>query len=233
MEITYTPIGIAHSQYKHKHGMPRQPEANAVNRPVDIVFFEHCNYEQALEDIEGFDRIWIIFHFHCNSGWKPKTLTPRSRTKHGVFSTRSPYRPNSIGISCVRLLQRKGRTLTVADCDVLDGTPILDVKPYIPAIDSFPDSKAGWTDALPAVPPYSVILSERVEKFLSPHYDKLREQIHEVLGLDPFPHPYRRIQQKDNGSYCYSIRFFRIYYTVENNCAYVDNIVETAKDNHS
>ncbi|MCS6808615.1 MAG: tRNA (N6-threonylcarbamoyladenosine(37)-N6)-methyltransferase TrmO [Bacteroidota bacterium] len=116
-----------------------------------ITLFPHRNFEQALSDIEGFERIWVLYVFHRNvrmgkSSWKPKVLPPHGRVKRGVFATRAPYRPNPLGLSVVRLLSIQGRILAVTDCDMLDATPVLDIKPYIPTYDAFPTSCVGWLD---------------------------------------------------------------------------------------
>ena len=105
-------------------------------------------YEQALEDLGGFERIWLIFLFDRNGGgWKPKVRPPDGSVhKRGVFATRSPHRPNPLGISAVELDRIEGRKLFIRNFDLLDGTPILDIKPYIPAADAFPNARAGWRD---------------------------------------------------------------------------------------
>ena len=105
-------------------------------------------FEQALEDLAGFDRVWLVFVFDRTGGaWKPKVQPPDgSSRKRGVFATRSPHRPNPIGISAVELAGIEGRTLHIRNFDLLDGTPILDIKPYIPAADAFPAARAGWRD---------------------------------------------------------------------------------------
>ena len=106
---------------------------------------------EALDEIETFDRVWLIFLFdrNINEGYKTK-LHPRPdpSTKRGVFITRSPYRPNPIGLSCVKVTGRTKNILYFENSDILDGTPLLDIKPYIPKSDSWPDSKAGWYDNL-------------------------------------------------------------------------------------
>ena len=104
-----------------------------------------CNYEQALKDIETFERLWILYLFHLNPHWKPQVNVPRHRTdKVGVFATRAPFRPNPIGLSCVRLLRVEGLKLHVAEVDLLDGSPVIDIKPYLPYADSFPEARTGW-----------------------------------------------------------------------------------------
>jgi tRNA (adenine37-N6)-methyltransferase len=105
---------------------------------------------EALDDLEGIERIWVIAHLHLNTGWNAKVLPPRGpRQKRGLFATRSPHRPNSIGLSAVRLVGVDGFTLHVEEIDLIDGTPILDVKPYVPYADAFPDARAGWIEQIP------------------------------------------------------------------------------------
>ena len=120
----------------------------STKKPACIEFLPGNNFEQALDDIEGMERLWLIYLFHRNQGWKPKVMPPRGDKKRGLFATRSPHRPNSIGMSCVRLESREGRKLWVSEYDLLDRTPILDVKPYLPYADSFPDAKTGWLEGL-------------------------------------------------------------------------------------
>jgi tRNA-Thr(GGU) m(6)t(6)A37 methyltransferase TsaA len=102
--------------------------------------------EPALEDIEEFERVWLVYWFDRAGPFKPRVVPYRDTREHGLFATRSPCRPNPIGLSVVRVLGRHGRTLRVSGIDVLDGTPLLDIKPYVPAFDAYPSSKAGWLD---------------------------------------------------------------------------------------
>ena len=108
---------------------------------------------ESLQDLEGFDRVWLIYHLHRSDGWKARVKPPRGpRRARGLFATRSPHRPNAIGLSCVRLVSvdAASRSVVVADVDLLDGTPILDMKPYVPYADAFPDARAGWVDEVDA-----------------------------------------------------------------------------------
>ncbi len=106
------------------------------------------NYEQGLKDLEGFDRVWLLYVFHHNNTWKPLTNPPYSdgRGRKGVFATRSPYRPNPIGMSCVKLQRINGNRVYVEGSDLLNNTPILDIKPYISEFDSFPGARRGWLE---------------------------------------------------------------------------------------
>ena len=109
------------------------------------------NFETALRDLNGFERIWLVFVFDRNgAGWRPTAHPPVTApgvSRVGVFASRAPYRPNPIGLSCVRLVGVKGRIVEVEEADLLDGTPILDIKPYIPAADAFPDARVGWVSS--------------------------------------------------------------------------------------
>mmetsp|Transcript_38246 Transcript_38246/g.61964 ORF Transcript_38246/g.61964 Transcript_38246/m.61964 type:complete len:300 (+) Transcript_38246:1716-2615(+) len=114
-----------------------------------IHLVEGLNLEQALSGLEQFDYIWIVSYMHLNKGWKPMVTPTRGpRKKRGVFSTRSPHRPNQIALTAAKLVSVRGRVLTVHGIDLLDRTPVLDIKPYVPYCDSFPGAKAGWLDEL-------------------------------------------------------------------------------------
>ncbi|MBK9322800.1 MAG: tRNA (N6-threonylcarbamoyladenosine(37)-N6)-methyltransferase TrmO [Bdellovibrionaceae bacterium] len=142
------PIGFYYSEAKAPYEAPRQPLERIITRG-EIILKSGQQFEQALENLEGFERIWLIYQFHHNNHWKPKVLPPRgSPTKVGVFATRAPYRPNPIGMSCVRLIKVKGLKLVVEGADLLDQTPLLDIKPYLPYADSFADSKMGWLEGV-------------------------------------------------------------------------------------
>ena len=98
--------------------------------------------------LKGFERIWLIFAFHRSEGWKAEVRPPRGGGKRSVLATRSPHRPNAIGLSAVELIGIEPGALRVRGIDLLDATPILDIKPYVPYADAFPDSRAGWIDQL-------------------------------------------------------------------------------------
>ena len=146
MEIK--PIGTFFGDAVYKYDAPRQGRLFA-GHPGRIVLNPGQNFETALRDLDGFERIWVIFQFHENVGWRPTTrppVPPKGRDRVGTFASRSPYRPNPIGLSCVRLLKIDGLTLFVDEADMLNETPVLDIKPYIPMADAFPDAKAGWVE---------------------------------------------------------------------------------------
>ena len=140
-QITYSPIGTIHSPFTDIFGMPIQPTgARAVRGTVEI----SEEYAEGLADLEGFSRIILIYAFHKCASCQ-LTVTPfLDTTTHGIFATRAPCRPNAIGLSIVRLLAVKGCEVVIEGVDVLDGTPLLDIKPYVPAFDCYPDENSGW-----------------------------------------------------------------------------------------
>lgn len=148
---------IAHvrSPYAQRIDAPHQPTVTAGTESgrAEIATIEFIDGfpHAAFRDLQGFDRIWLIFLFHRSEGWKPEVRPPRGGGKRSVLATRSPHRPNALGLSAVKLLAVEPNALTVQGIDLLDGTPILDIKPYVPYSDAFADSSAGWIDALDAV----------------------------------------------------------------------------------
>ena len=141
-------IGTFFGDAVYKYDAPRQGRLFA-GHPGRIVLNLGQNFEMALRDLDGFERIWVIFQFHENEGWRPTTrppVPPKGKDRVGTFASRSPYRPNPIGLSCVRLLKIDGLTLYVDEADLLNGTPVLDIKPYIPMADAFPEAHAGWVE---------------------------------------------------------------------------------------
>lgn len=151
---TYRPIGILASPYVRRIDAPHQGTVveGTETGEAAVATLELADWldEQVVQDLSGFERIWLIFAFHQSEGWKSTVKPPRGGPKRGVLATRSPHRPNGIGLSAVELLKIEGRTLYLRGVDLLDGTPVLDIKPYVPYADAFPGSKAGWIDELDA-----------------------------------------------------------------------------------
>jgi tRNA-Thr(GGU) m(6)t(6)A37 methyltransferase TsaA len=143
------PIGIFHSPARFPYEARRQGSEDMSTNIGTVELYPGHQFEQALEDLHGFERIWLLYRFHHNNSWKPKTLPPRGpHIKRGVFATRSPYRPNPLGMSAVELVSVEGLRLKVRGFDLLDGTPIFDIKPYLPYSDAFPEARSGWTESL-------------------------------------------------------------------------------------
>jgi len=141
--ITLTPIGVIRSPHQAPAGTPIQP---AYAKQCEGQVVVDPAFEAALADIDGFERVWLIYWFNRSGPYKPQVVPYRDTHEHGLFATRSPCRPNPIGMSVVRLLGRDRNVLRVGDVDILDGTPLLDIKPYVPEFDAHPSSKAGWLD---------------------------------------------------------------------------------------
>jgi len=142
-EIVLRPIGIVRSAYKERFGVPRQ--AHDGDGPPSVVeLFAHIGPEP-IQDLDGFDRVWVLSWMHLNGpGWPKRVKPPRGGPKRGLLSTRAPHRPNPIALSAARLLRIEGTQLHFQGLDLLDGTPVLDLKPYVPYADAFPDARAGW-----------------------------------------------------------------------------------------
>ena len=160
-EFTFGAIGTVHCGGRYKFEAPRQGVFSSARAVIEL---KPEFSGETLRDLAGFDRIWVVFVFHCNldAGWKAHVMPPYTpeQRKYSVFATRSPYSPNPIGMSCVKLEEiRDQRRLVISGHDLLDGTPVLDIKPYIPAADAFPEAAAGWHDEL-ALPVWDLQFSE-------------------------------------------------------------------------
>jgi tRNA-Thr(GGU) m(6)t(6)A37 methyltransferase TsaA len=150
--IELRPIGVVRSPYTERHGTPRQ--AVMRDRPGirasdvgQVRLFDDVVPARAIADIAGFERIWLLCWLHLNGRDWPQMVRPPGETRRrSVLATRAPHRPNPIALSCVRLLRVEGTTLHVEGLDLIDGTPVIDIKPYVPYADAFADARAGWLD---------------------------------------------------------------------------------------
>jgi len=217
MKLDCEPIGYFSCGQTEKYMAPRQAELSIVPEGV-INLCPGRNFEQALEDLAGFERIWLIYWFDRNETWKTKVATPRGGPKRGLFATRSPHRPNPIGLSCVELICIEGRTICVGKNDLLDGTPILDIKPYINYADAFPDTKQGWIDSeIPAMD-YRVDWSELAQKQVSFIQENTKLDLAAAVELrlqeNPYPFEGHRIKQIGEG-YELAFKTWRLVYRVE------------------
>lgn len=150
--LPFRPIGILRSPYRERIDAPHQPTVEGGDPAEAVLDLAADLPVEVLQDLDGFDRIWLIFVFHRSEGWAPRVHPPRGpRAKRGLFATRSPHRPNPIGLSAVELVGIEGRTLRLRGVDLLDGTPVLDIKPYVPYADAFPEARAGWIDEVDAL----------------------------------------------------------------------------------
>lgn len=189
------PIGIIHSCFKEKFGIPRQPGlVDAAEARLQLL--PPYNREEAVRGLEGFSHVWLIFGFHATAeqGWRPTVRPPRlgGNARVGVFASRSTFRPNPLGLSVVRLAGidcSDGVSLTLAGVDLLDQTPIFDIKPYLPYADALPSAQGGFAPENPDTA-VSVSFSPQAERQLSrleAERPRLRQLVCELLAYDPRP----------------------------------------------
>ena len=183
-------IGVVRSCFGEKFGVPRQPGL-CPSAWGELIFDEACRSGEAVRGLDDFSHLWIVFHFHLTAGqgWHPTVRPPRlgGNRRLGVFASRSPFRPNAIGLSVVRLegIDRErtdGPVLLLGGVDLVDGTPVLDVKPYLPYADSLPDAGAGYAAEEPSR--LRVAVDDSVAKDFDALPERARRVIFESLALD-------------------------------------------------
>ncbi len=232
--LALEPIGYVRTALKFKDEAPRQPRASG-GAPGRIELLSGRNYEHALLDIEGWDHLWVLFWFHHNAGWRPKVLPPRSTSgRKGVFATRSPHRPNPIGLSAVRLERVEGLTLHVQDIDMLDGTPVLDLKPYVAYTDAIVSARNGWLDrATDPIAAFDVqwddAAAEQAAWIEARTSLPLRARVTSTLALGPEPQPYRRIR-RDGDGFVLAVKDWRARFSVEGRRVSVQEIRSGYRD---
>ena len=195
--LTLTPIAITHSCFKDKFGVPRQPGLTR-HAHAELLIQSPFDREDAFRGLETASHLWLTFQFHeaIRAEWRPVVRPPRlgGNKKIGVFASRSPFRPNSLGLSVVRnegLIRKNGQLiLRISDHDLIEGTPILDIKPYLPFADSVPEASLCWAESAP---------TERADVVFSPEataqlatlpveeYPDVRALIEDVVSYDPRP----------------------------------------------
>ena len=158
LESRLTEISRVHSPFKQATGTPIQPY-RAESAPGDVTL--RPEFVDGLADLDGFDRVWLIYWFHRVAAAKISVIPYRDTVAHGLFATRVPARPSTIGMSCVRLLNIKGNILRLAEVDILDDAPLLDIKSYVPQYDNYPVQRCGWLDTMPDKP---VVANDRFER---------------------------------------------------------------------
>jgi tRNA-Thr(GGU) m(6)t(6)A37 methyltransferase TsaA len=208
------PVAIIHTPFREKFGIPRQPGlVESARGRVELL----SPYDKpgVFNGLEGFSHVWLIWMFHAvpEGEWKPLVRPPRlgGNRKVGVFASRSPFRPNPIGLSAVKLEQVHETKLDVSGVDLLDGTPILDIKPYIPYSDALADAKDGFA-AGPPPARLQVAISRRAEEQLlaRPDGELLRELIIACIETDPRP-AYRN---GETGEYGFRLEDFDLRWRV-------------------
>jgi len=225
MEIT--PIARFEGPLKSKFGIPRQ-SGLAESLSGRIVFEQEYRNPDALRGLagaDGFDRIWLIWGFSAvpeDKAWQPTVRPPRlgGNVRMGVFATRSPFRPNHLGLSCVRILSvaPDGSEIRVSGADLMDGTPIYDIKPYLPYADCFPDAAAGFAAEAPE-PALEVVMADGVESPFSPQEELA---LREVLSLDPRP----AFQDEPGKRYGMAFGGYDIGFSVSGTCLTIESIVK-------
>ena len=216
-EFTMRPIARIHSDFSTKFGVPRQ-SGLVDSLEATVVFEPEFRNPDALRGLEGFSHIWLVWVFDqaARKDWSPTVRPPRlgGNTRMGVFATRSPFRPNPIALSCVKLAGTeetadRGTVLRILGADLVDGTPILDIKPYIPYADSHPEALGGFA-AVPA--------GETLEVFIPPELlekvpESRREALRGVLAQDPRPH----YQEDPDRVYGFGFAGMEVKFSVEGN----------------
>lgn len=187
MELVCKPVAVIRTPFPTKFGIPRQ--SGLVEKTTSRILFEEpYRKPEALRGLEGYSHLWLLWLFSASvrEGWSPTVRPPRlgGNARMGVFATRSPFRPNPIGLSCVKLLRIEGCELVVAGADLMDGTPILDIKPYLPFTDARPDAVGGFSDAV-RENALKVVFPPELAEGMPPD---LREALTELLAEDPRPH---------------------------------------------
>lgn len=220
-------IAKIHTGFKEKFGIPRQ--SGMVNLPATIVFEPEYRNPDAVRGLEGFSHIWVLWEFSeaKSDGWQPTVRPPRlgGNKRMGVFATRSPYRPNSIGLSSlklerVELTENKGPVLYVTGADILDGTPIFDIKPYIAFTDCHPDAVCGFTEGYKEYK-LKVQFKDGLEKKIEPD---LIDAVTELLACDPRP----SYQNDPERVYGVSVSGYEIKFSVNGDTL---TVIEVMKNN--
>lgn len=143
MKIEFQPIGVIHTPFTRPDGMPIQP-AGAAGMKGTVEVFEE--YRAGLKDLDGFSHIILLYHFHCSQGFNLSVVPFMDSVERGLFATRAPKRPNPIGLSVVQLDKIEDGVLHIRNIDILDGTPLFDIKPYVPEFDSTLNVRTGWLE---------------------------------------------------------------------------------------
>ena len=232
MTITLQPIAIIHTPYKQKFAIPRQPGlAKQVQGRIE--FLPDFADPNCLRGIEQFSHLWLIFQFHqtAEQGWSPLVRPPRlgGNKKLGVFATRSSFRPNNMGLSVVEFVgvehQQGKLTLVVSGMDLLDGTPIFDIKPYVPYADSLPHASGGFAQSQPSLMPVNFSTNALAQLIRwQKVYPLLQSTIVDVLAQDPRPAYHDNSDQ--NKVYGMSLYELNIQWQVVNHSCEVIDITQ-------
>lgn len=213
-EIAFNPIGYIQSPYKEKFGIPRQPGLVTEARAT-LTLVAPFNQPESVRGLENFSHLWVIFVFHATAaqGWKPTVRPPRlgGNARLGVFATRSTFRPNPLGLSVAQLcsIQQQGSSITLelAGVDLLDGTPVLDIKPYLPYADALLQARAGFAAEAPPVQQvvtFSATAELQCTQQQGRWHGDVRRLIVQILSQDPRP----SYQQGQHAGRVYAMRLY-------------------------
>lgn len=235
--LTCCPIGFMRTAMRYKFDAPHQPDGSA-EREGWIELLPGRGFEEALGDLAGFSRVWLVWWFHRNTRWRARVLPPRGPAqRRGVFATRSPHRPNPIGLTAVPLLGVEGLKVRVGSNDLIDGTPILDIKPYLPSVDAYPEESIGWLaeiDAAEGEPRYRVVLEplaeEQAEWLRTTGGVDFVTRARELLSRDPSPHRTRRIRRLASGGSMMACGGWRVYFSFDGQCVSIEHLASGYPD---
>lgn len=226
-----TPIAYLESCFKEKFGIPRQPGL-VKSSTAKISFPLESRYVEAIHGLEGFSHIWLITLFHqaMRDDWKARIRPPRlgGNKSIGVFASRSPFRPNPVGLSAVRLerIEKKKSkiVLHLAEIDLVDGTPILDIKPYVAYSDAIQDTQDGYTEekAWQQIPVQFSKSFDKAYSDIEHKYPNLKDLIEEIVNQDPRP-AYKK-NSEDKQSYAFKLYDFDVVWSVENSIATIEKL---------
>jgi tRNA-Thr(GGU) m(6)t(6)A37 methyltransferase TsaA len=218
--VELTAIGVIRCGLSKKYQAQTQ-SSESSSHCAQVVFSKGFNTPQMTAHLQSFSHIWLIFYFHQSPHWKPMVLPPsRSKQKVGVWASRSPYRPNHLGMSVVKLLAVEKSFLRIESSDLIDGTPVLDIKPYLVDADCIPGASKGWKAEDPA--PKEVEFSKAV----FPYFEKdpflksfIERQLKWNLGS-----PYKRIHWQNSLEGVLSYQHLRIFFTIDEQSVFVKDI---------
>lgn len=229
--MNFEPIGTFKSCYRERFGTPRQPGLARDSWAV-LHLRPELNLASGLEGLSGFSHLWVIFVFHQNTNKRvpTKICPPRLEgEKIGVFATRSPHRPNPVGLSVMKIERIEENKIYLSGVDVIDGTPVLDIKPYVPSADHIADAKGGWTDSRPERTLEVLFSEEAVAQIAAiesatPMPRDLQSLIRQTLELDPRPGFYKGTAERENpytDVYGFALEEFNVVYRMQGTTASV------------
>lgn len=229
-KFEFQQIGIVHSCYKQKFGIPRQPGlVNEASASIELQ--PPFNRVDTLDGLEGFSHLWIQFIFHqcLRDTWKAKIRPPRlgGKEKMGIFATRATHRPNPIGLSVVKLvgIRQKGQKvfIDIAGADLLDQTPVIDIKPYLPYADAVPDAQGGFAPERTQLKPvqFSELAKSQLQRYKEEYHRDLISLIEQVVGQDPRP---SHMANQTGRMHANTLWNADIKWTAEDGCFHVHSI---------